>query len=172
MVVSGLICHTEHHIGISGWSWAGWYCKETSENADQSKCDTGIRMLLARRFFHFCGITTTSWHGNLFRISAPSVAGGFTSQRPVMWGFDASFVVSLNKLSNKQSNCQLSETPWRTVMCSTGREYATNTPFWVTMVIKKMITQSPLAYDGHDDDDVYGRIHGENNRCNDNKIVI
>ena len=43
----------------------------------------------------------------------PLVTGGFPSQRPVMWSFDVSFDVSLNKLLSKQFRCRWFETPLR-----------------------------------------------------------
>ena len=52
---------------------------------------------------HVCGgIMVTSSRGDAFRITGPLRKNG-SSWRPVIWNFGVSFVVSSNKLLNKQS---------------------------------------------------------------------
>ena len=44
--------------------------------------------------------------------STPPVISGFPDKRAVMRVFDISFIISSNKLLNKQSSCQWLEVPW------------------------------------------------------------
>ena len=69
-----------------------------------------------------------SWNGNIFRVTGPlwgelPVTGEFPSQRPVMWSFDVSFDLRLNKRLGKQPLGWWFETPSRSLCrhCSVRR---------------------------------------------------
>ena len=69
------------------------------------------------------------FHGHDLRIAGifagnPPVAGGLLEQKPVMQSVDVFFMVSLNKLLNKQYGCRWFETAWR--LCDLSCKYNMN----------------------------------------------
>ena len=61
----------------------------------------------------------TSSNKNAFHITDPlwgnpPVTGGSSHKRPVMWGYEVAFDVSLKRLLNKKSSCRWFVTPWHT----------------------------------------------------------
>ena len=67
-----------------------------------------------KRFHQQRGRAMTWRHENAFHITdlLSGESSGFPAQTQVMSSFDISFMVSLNKLLNKQPSCQWSEMAW------------------------------------------------------------
>ena len=58
-------------------------------------------------------VIAIAWHGNAFCIAVPLWGESTDDKRTLMWRFDVYFPVSLNRLLNKQWDCQWIETHWR-----------------------------------------------------------